>query len=1449
MGDLILGPIGERLRHVKTPYHKCAGSLGDAMGRHRGDAHEWPKSLLASGWQEIDPRNADIDDIIAYPFTYGRNNSEHIGVMARTRLGAKRLWSNLAGNLQATAFQLRGARAFRRPGGTPAKRFTAPWRVRAALARRGPASMTAVNGPGMRRFLAEEAVPRAASWALQPASPLTGLSPLMEENLPPLWQRVARLSAPYAEPVAKGSLRARHWVGAAILEGLRILNLPGALEAQAAEHFSFGAYRPGLEGTPREIARRTLAGREPAAQRSWIDAMPSMAAHLAGVERLPWWQNWTLGAVGFAADVYFNPLTYFGIGEFGAMGRGLKLLGGVPEALRLLPKAGLYPSLERALVRAVGRTTVAGTEHEGPVIARLTERLPEIGEKFDWLALAKGSAIPAIEKDVRLGLSLNTDLGAKEIQDVASEVTRNWREIVRAPLSIGQYPIPAAAGARDLLRQAVRLQPLGMKTELESQFSSKWLAWSKRHQRFVEEADALRPTEAEEGLYDALLAAGAQNAPSEHYINMALKTSWAAHQESRAAGPSFADAVAHYTVPSYGVPSAMRGRIRTALSGAHVYKGKLQHQLHLLTRGLDPAQSIALMMYRFSLPHTVRELSDIIPAGARLEVAAPERLAAVLHAVGEHGAFERLGLRADSFLAADGVNVAWRKLPRSLDRTRRVLQAAEYTPKWVEATLQHDKPMYDTLAKEIGEQTMGDLGLRYSPARYFQGSDTSLAEAVTDFELTLSRTKQPFTYKQSMEPGEAVLAEAQHLAATGDLGRAAREGAMIPDEVTRLNIRGNESATLHKLWGLYQAVKDTGFNIESPGSDAALRAGWRPIPTLSPRTAKAVQESLRQQGKLEGITAKVQIAIEKIRLGGERLDIAKANGDAAALQRAERMIVKGRKQLFAAEGQLGMYQPGLSHLLVPPEVLQQLAGTVQDIYAWKIGAAFNEGLSYLRGGLLLSPRFHLTNLVDNWIVAPWLANVARVTGKLTNIGPFRGGMTVLRATYDQALRDFQFIAPEAREVRLAAFASRTLRAIVKGTATVEEFAADVLHGAAKRPLGQRVSARMTVEDAKVAKYAKEIADLGIAGHGWLSTFSGISNASQFGRVGEVLKGSVGSVLRVNRGLGAALEDIPRMATYVAARENGYSMEAALRVVNVSFVDYSNEVKAPIDRLLGNITLYYPYWRGRTEQVLASIYHQPYRIVEMNALRQRAMGSAYGPGGEIVPPQPAKGEFFGPHMRLLDKGKPIWMHGGVLPIPWDFPLLSGLTDHLRPSPAMLARDGPSVLYLNLRLSPFEMLDTVKNLLSKRGFEQALEMVLPVARAWRDVATRGVVQGLTEAFGGPGVMIGRMWRSPRGTGEKLPSGQRQVTQYDRDVAERKNLASRISYLTGLGFYTVPAREMYGRLSDADKAEYNKLAPPDQRLQSRAEAQKVQRRFPSPFKRRKAAKSLFPPPSWKR
>ncbi len=101
----------------------CARTLRLALGWGLGDAYNWAVQLPQRGWRAREDGLPRPGDILVWPFTYGRNHSQHIGVAVRQN-ERMMLLSNLEGRL-GTSELVGGYIAFYKPT-TPASPSSVP---------------------------------------------------------------------------------------------------------------------------------------------------------------------------------------------------------------------------------------------------------------------------------------------------------------------------------------------------------------------------------------------------------------------------------------------------------------------------------------------------------------------------------------------------------------------------------------------------------------------------------------------------------------------------------------------------------------------------------------------------------------------------------------------------------------------------------------------------------------------------------------------------------------------------------------------------------------------------------------------------------------------------------------------------------------------------------------------------------------------------------------------------------------------------------------------------------------------------------------------------------------------------------------------------------------------------------------------------------------------------
>lgn len=143
-GNLVLtyprdNEVGQAVEKMATAQvthvpDRCARTMREALGWGLGDAAVWMNRLPERGYKPRQDGLARPGDILVWPFTYGPNRSQHIGV-AVSQAGRLMLLSNLGGTLGTTELQ-GGYVAFFKPGDKPALKLNVKAPLGTAVAAR-----------------------------------------------------------------------------------------------------------------------------------------------------------------------------------------------------------------------------------------------------------------------------------------------------------------------------------------------------------------------------------------------------------------------------------------------------------------------------------------------------------------------------------------------------------------------------------------------------------------------------------------------------------------------------------------------------------------------------------------------------------------------------------------------------------------------------------------------------------------------------------------------------------------------------------------------------------------------------------------------------------------------------------------------------------------------------------------------------------------------------------------------------------------------------------------------------------------------------------------------------------------------------------------------------------------------------------------------------------------
>jgi len=428
-------------------------------------------------------------------------------------------------------------------------------------------------------------------------------------------------------------------------------------------------------------------------------------------------------------------------------------------------------------------------------------------------------------------------------------------------------------------------------------------------------------------------------------------------------------------------------------------------------------------------------------------------------------------------------------------------------------------------------------------------------------------------------------------------------------------------------------------------------------------------------------------------------------------------------------------------------------------------------LAWVRGTVLVSLYRHTQDLVDNWVVGRYMAGQIALFPQ-RNHYILANAATAMRTLLQQSLMDFGYLNEKAFMVR----------------------AAKIADGLVRRVCGRRM------DEQKVKRYAREISRWGITGWGRFAQMAGGGKGGYryppFREWGKVMQG--------NRAVNKALEDIPRVATYITARESNYSPRAAADLVNRSFPSYGREIKQPLDDFMRDISMFYPYTRSRTEQVLANIYHYPGRaVVGTHALGSIAEAVARHTGMEHWEQfltrhgrQSYMGdEFIAVKVPRDDKGEVLAAE------PW-----ATLFRSLEPSDAMVQYGGEHYLFINTSLSPWQMTGNLKGFFSRQPGQPIYDILNPPMKAVVDIIAGERPGTVARRFIEPYIPFGRPIMQalsgagrPQGVGVTPQPVLRRQADLDKAALARKRFW--LTKLGGLSVQILSTRDLLENLSYKD------------------------------------------------
>lgn len=483
-------------------------------------------------------------------------------------------------------------------------------------------------------------------------------------------------------------------------------------------------------------------------------------------------------------------------------------------------------------------------------------------------------------------------------------------------------------------------------------------------------------------------------------------------------------------------------------------------------------------------------------------------------------------------------------------------------------------------------------------------------------------------------------------------------------------------------------------------------------------------------------------------------------------------------QFWHAKGAQRDVEPLLAKYLVPPGVNALFTRKVNEVRADSVAAVITDILqtSWVRSNVLFTPRFHVFNLVDNFVVGPVLASVAPIlAGKDRSI--MENSISAMRGLIRLSVRDLGFLPEAVATERLNQFESSIWRNLFPNI-----------------PAGEL--------DEKIALADK----WGVMNQGMYGAKAAVSGSGPASPVGEAMKNlgqkpilkpvskllnAEARVLELNRRVGAMLEDVPRLGLFFQVLENGGSEKEAYDAINRGFINYSNVVGRPFDNLMGKLMMFWPYLRQRATQTITTLLSHPGVGVAMYSGYKRMQGGS----GTVVdmandahniastllgserddhywqPPVTKEdlvntpafkavanstiGKELGMDAQLnaqgnydgfqksdriaLTWGRPAWIGPDYLPIytgvdangKLKMPAeLRWAVEKMQPTENMVAENGKYYVMMRSALSPYEMLGMMRRLASRDvGDELSSWMIAPL-KAPLDATDKGFPEMLTQ-----------------------------------------------------------------------------------------------------------------------
>lgn len=1179
--------------------------------------------------------------------------------------------------------------------------------------------------------------------------------------------------------------------------------------------------------------------------------------------------------IGLAAEVALNPLTVLNPG-FGLESAAIGTLenGFVRAAAPILKRE--LPDLAAGVVKTELRP--------------LLRKLGSAGMR-DALRIGMAETKPYAVKVARF--LEDKGLSPARASAVSAELMETLRTVQRAPVNIMGYMLPKAARWRDAARESIGLTGLDYAPAFVMDAASRarratfkevvgMITGSTPMVPFQSEMDAYVSRELRRGARAFASGARAASSQASHFAGEAAATRGTAHEVSAeqlhrdwvAAGAKKAafeqlHGKQGHTIEDFVSlvwPDAKFPRhFRDLLRSMHAKSRAMNSRLVAETRGIFGEHTLAEKeaMWRFAerQKRVVNEAGETVVVGIPRENALRDLLART----GELDNALHEGLANDSPEALRYIKdhyIHWRSRPTGTGANRNILKADSVALR--EAMAPRAAAINDTLEGPVRDfylkmyrrdlaiaerlrQNGVDIELGefddYIPLRSQASVLDWMSGALVDMQMMYANTpaaRQAFTKSRALNHAQEWV---RRMVAAGDETPTA---ALITDMEELMVIRTHEHRAFEQFDEALRFLKKNAIHIGDPNARKLIEMGWQPLPRLfgkgqlNPMRQGFVNEEI---GKDAASLARAAAGTDGYSRALEQAVATAADESATAgavsprtitqidrlrrkLERAGAKEDRLRGHLETSGLRMGAdsYDLDLIEWIVPPGVAAQWKPDVASRAATALRMANDRlGMNAFRGNLLVSPGFHVRNALDNWVGAPLLSGLGMIFNG-DNLLPIKHGIDAMRVIVDDVLEHWGAVPETAAKRRLQRF---------------------------EASLPERLLGGLSPE--KRALYSREIVTQD------LDEFGIWRMSGQAARPTDKAWRRVIAVPRdLNRRVGQTLEGIPRVATYIAAREKGYAAPEAKRLVDKLFVNYAHEIKAPLDDVLNQVFVFWPYTRKRSEQTIMALLRNPAKGVLMEAIRDVPAGGhieanvkvpllpQQDVGLSLLPGQAALGrdEPFTAKQRYLQshglRGRLSYVGRDMLPVAlpdrnpdgsWDAaPPVAKMLDWVYASPAMRQLKGRHQLFVRHGLGPLEMLGKMQEAFgygdaSEVGtwltppLQIAKEVVFPREGARRNPdgsmveAGQRLVDPLVRTAISGGVPGGTLLASPARRFVKGLMGKSQGRpQNDTQLYFKKQdqLRARQAWFSwgGLTFMVVAEKDMYDSMTDAEKRHYRKL-----------------------------------------